>query len=68
MTAQIADTIQQVLEPRGVAVVVEAKHLCMTTRGVHKPGVAMLTSAMRGVFKDIPHARAEVLSLMGVSR
>jgi len=68
MTAQIADTIEQVLQPRGVAVVVEAKHLCMTTRGVHKPGVAMLTSAMRGVFKDIPHARSEVLSLMGVSR
>ena len=66
MTAQIADTIQQVLEPRGVAVVVRAQHLCMTTRGVHKPGVHMTTSAMRGVFRTKPEARAEVLSLMGV--
>jgi GTP cyclohydrolase I len=49
-----------------VAVVVRAKHLCMTTRGVHKPGVAMTTSSMRGVFRDIPEARAEVLTLMGV--
>jgi len=48
LTAQIANTIQQVLEPRGVAVVIEAAHQCMTTRGIHKPGVTMVTSRMLG--------------------
>ncbi len=67
LTAQVADTIQEVLDPRGVAVVIRAQHLCMTTRGVHKPGVAMTTSAMRGVFREVAEARAEVLSLMGAS-
>ncbi len=66
LTAQIADTIEHVLKPEGVAVVVEAAHLCMTTRGVRKPGVSMVTSAMRGVFRDEPEARAEVLRLMGL--
>lgn len=66
LTAQVADAIQDALAPRGVAVVVEAAHLCMTTRGVRKPGVSMVTSAMRGVFREKPEARAEVLRLMGV--
>jgi GTP cyclohydrolase I len=65
MTAQIANTIQQVLEPRGVAVVIEAAHQCMTTRGVHKPGVAMVTSRMLGAFRDDPTTRREVLTMMG---
>jgi GTP cyclohydrolase I len=52
LTAQIANTIQQVLEPRGVAVVIEAAHQCMTTRGVHKPDVTMVTSRMLGAFRD----------------
>ena len=52
LTAQIANTIQDVLEPRGVAVVIEAAHQCMTTRGVHKPGVTMVTSRMLGAFRD----------------
>lgn len=66
LTAQIADTIQDALNPRAVAVVVEAAHLCMTTRGVRKPGVSMVTSAMRGMFRDDPSARAEVMKLMGL--
>jgi GTP cyclohydrolase IA len=65
LTAQIANTIQQVLEPRGVAVVVEAAHQCMTTRGVHKPGVTMVTSRMLGAFRDDPTTRREVLSMIG---
>jgi GTP cyclohydrolase I len=65
LTAQIANTIQQVLEPRGVAVVIEAAHQCMTTRGVHKPGVAMVTSRMLGAFRDDPTTRREVLAMMG---
>ena len=64
LTAQVADAIEECLEPRGVAVIVEAAHLCMTTRGIRKPGVSMVTSAMRGVFRDNATARAEVLSLM----
>ena len=62
MTAQIANTIQQVLEPRGVAVVIEAAHQCMTTRGVSKPGVTMVTSRMLGAFRDNPATRNEFLS------
>jgi GTP cyclohydrolase I len=65
MTAQIANTIQQVLEPRGVAVVIEAAHQCMTTRGVHKPGVTMVTSRMLGAFRDSPTTRREVLAMIG---
>jgi GTP cyclohydrolase IA len=68
MTAQIANTIQQVLEPRGVAVVIEAAHQCMTTRGVHKPGVTMVTSRMLGAFRDDPTTRREVLAMIGNSK
>ena len=68
LTSQIADAIEESLEPRGVAVVIEAAHMCMTTRGVRKHGVSMWTSAMRGVFRDKPEARQEVLSLLGISR
>lgn len=65
MTVQIADTINQVLKPKGVAVVIEAEHQCMTTRGVHKPGVAMKTSRMLGAFRDDPTTRREFLSMIG---
>jgi GTP cyclohydrolase IA len=65
LTAQIADTIQRVLEPKGVAVMIEAGHQCMTTRGVHKPGVSMVTSRMLGVFRSNPVTRREVLAMMG---
>ena len=68
LTAQIANTIQQVLEPRGVAVVIEAAHQCMTTRGVHKPGVAMVTSRMLGAFRHDPTTRREVLAMIGNSK
>lgn len=67
MTAQIANTIQEVLEPRGVAVVVEAEHQCMTTRGVHKSDVGMVTSRMLGAFRNNPDTRREFLSLVGRS-
>ncbi len=65
LTAQVANTIQQVLEPRGVAVVIEAAHQCMTTRGVYKPGVTMVTSRMLGAFRDDPTTRREVLAMIG---
>ena len=65
MTAQIADAIQDVLNPRGVAVVVSAQHQCMTTRGVKKPGVAMVTSRMLGAFKDDRGLKSEFLALAG---
>ncbi|HET7881402.1 MAG TPA: GTP cyclohydrolase I FolE [Acetobacteraceae bacterium] len=65
LTAQIANTIQEVLEPRGVAVVIEAAHQCMTTRGVNKPGVTMVTSRMLGAFRDNPATRREVLAMIG---
>ena len=65
LTAQIANTIQEVLEPRGVAVVIEAAHQCMTTRGVYKPGVAMVTSRMLGAFRDDPTTRREFLAMIG---
>jgi GTP cyclohydrolase I len=64
MTAQIANTLQEVLDPLGVAVVVEAQHQCMTTRGVYKPGVSMVTSRMLGVFRDDPTTRREFMSLI----
>jgi GTP cyclohydrolase IA len=64
LTAQIANTIQQVLEPRGVAVVIEAAHQCMTTRGIHKSDVTMVTSRMLGAFRDDPTTRREVLAMM----
>jgi GTP cyclohydrolase I len=65
MTAQIANSIESVLQPRGVAVVIEAAHQCMTTRGVHKPGVTMVTSRMLGVFRDNATTRRELLSMIG---
>ncbi len=64
MTAQIANTIDEVLRPRGVAVVVEAAHQCMTTRGVHKAGVTMVTSRMIGAFRDVAETRREFLSMV----
>ena len=67
MTAQIANTIDQVLEPKGVAVVLEAAHQCMTTRGIHKPGVVMVTSRMLGAFRENPSTRREFLSMIGES-
>ena len=65
LTAQIAQTIDEVLSPRGVAVVVEGEHHCMSTRGVHKHGVSMVTSAMRGAFRDDPSTRREFLAIIG---
>jgi len=65
MTAQIAGTLSDVLQPKGVAVVIEAAHQCMTTRGVHKPGVSMVTSTMLGAFRDDPTTRREFLSMIG---
>ena len=65
MTVQIANAINDVLEPKGVAVVVEAAHQCMTTRGVHKPGVTMVTSRMLGAFRDDPTTRREFLAMIG---
>jgi GTP cyclohydrolase I len=65
MNAQIANCIQSALEPKGVAVVIEATHQCMTTRGVHKPGVTMVTSTMLGDFRINPLTRREFLSVIG---
>ncbi|HEX7389259.1 MAG TPA: GTP cyclohydrolase I FolE [Acidiphilium sp.] len=64
LTAQIANAIDQVLQPRGVAVVIEANHECMSTRGVHKTGVAMVTSRMLGAFRDDPSTRREFLTMI----
>ena len=65
MTSQIANTLQEVLQPKGVAVVIEAAHQCMTTRGVHKSGVTMVTSRMLGAFRDNQSTRREFLSIIG---
>ncbi len=64
LTSQIADAIQEVLKPRGVGVVVEAAHQCMTTRGIRKPGVSMVTSRMLGSFLDDPATRREFLAMI----
>jgi GTP cyclohydrolase I len=64
LTTQIANTIVSVLEPKGVAVVIQAEHLCMTMRGVKKPGSNIVTSAMRGLFQKNPVTRSEFLSLV----
>ena len=64
MTAQIANTIEKVLEPKGVAVVIDAAHQCMTTRGIHKPESSTVTSCMRGVFKENPRTRNEFLTFI----
>jgi len=65
MTAQIAKCIQDVLKPGGAAVVIEARHECMTTRGVHKPGVTMVTSQLLGGFRTDAKARSEFLAMIG---
>ncbi len=62
MTSQIADTLMATLAPRGALVVVEAEHLCMSMRGVKKPGTLTVTSALRGIFKDDPRTRAEAMA------
>ncbi len=64
LTVQIATAIDEVLQPRGVAVVIEAAHQCMTTRGVHKPGVTMVTSHMLGAFRNSPTTRREFFGLI----
>ncbi len=64
MTAQIANAIQHVLQPRGVAVVIEANHQCISTRGVHKPGVGMVTSHMLGEFRENPSTRREFFAMI----
>ena len=67
MTVQIADTLQEVLRPKGEGVVVEAAHQCMTTRGVHKPGAALVTSRMLGAFRTDVSTRREFLAIIGRS-
>jgi GTP cyclohydrolase I len=67
LTAQIANTLQEVLQPKGVAVVIEASHQCMTTRGVHKSGVDMVTSRMLGAFRDNGETRREFLAMIGLN-
>ncbi len=64
LTNQIADLLMDKLKPKGVAVVLEASHSCMTIRGIKKPGSQMVTSSLRGIFKKDPKSRSEVLSLM----
>lgn len=68
MTCQIADALMKHLDPKGVVVVVEAEHLCMKMRGVQKPNGTMVTSAVRGTFKESAAARAEVMSLINNCR
>ena len=67
LTVQIADFLMDNLKPKGVAVVLEASHSCMTIRGIRKPNSAMVTSALRGIFKRDLRSRSEVLSLMHVN-
>jgi GTP cyclohydrolase I len=64
MTSQIADTLMETLKPRGVLVVVEAEHLCMSMRGIRKPGTLTVTSALRGIFKDDPRTRSEAMAFV----
>ena len=64
LTAQIADTINEVLKPKGVAIIIEAAHQCMTTRGIKKPGVVTITSRMLGCFRTDPATRSEFLSMI----
>jgi GTP cyclohydrolase I len=68
MTAEIASVIGAELRPRGVGVVIEANHACMSSRGVHKHGVSMVTSHMIGAFKDDHVLRGEFLASIGLSR
>jgi len=65
LTTEIADALQNKLQPRGAFVLIEAEHLCMSMRGVRKPGTLTVTSAVRGLFKDNPATRAEVMALLG---
>lgn len=65
MTAQIANTIDTVLQPQGVGVIIKAEHHCMTARGVHKPGTDLVTSRMLGVFRDNAITRQELLAMVG---
>lgn len=67
MTVQIADELERALEPRGVLVVIEAEHLCMSMRGVHKPGTMTVTSAVRGIFRSNPATRSEGMRLLQAS-
>jgi GTP cyclohydrolase IA len=64
LTAQVANTIDQVLQPRGVGVIIKALHHCMTTRGVHKPDTSLVTSRMLGCFRDNPELRRQFLDMM----
>ena len=64
LTGQVANAIEEKLRPRGAAVVIEAEHLCMSMRGVKKPGTSTVTSSMRGIFRDNPSSREEVLQLI----
>ena len=64
LTTQIAEVINKVLQPRGVMVMIEAEHLCMSIRGVKKPGVKTVTSVVRGIFRENPATRAEALALL----
>ena len=64
LTTQIADALMEELQPTGAACVIEAVHTCMTIRGAKKPGSVMVTSALRGIFKDNPASRSEILTLM----
>jgi len=68
LTTEIADTLERALEPRGVFVMLEAEHLCMTMRGVKKPGAVTVTSAVRGVFRTDARTRSEALELLRRSR
>jgi GTP cyclohydrolase IA len=68
LTAQIADAMVDRLEPRGALVVIEAEHLCMSMRGVRKPGAVTVTSAVRGMFRDSLSTRMEAMNLLGVTR
>lgn len=64
MTVQIADTISRVLSPRGVAVMIDAEHQCMTTRGIQKPGVSTITTHLTGAFRENPEMRREFLAMI----
>ena len=68
MTAQIADIIDEVLQPKGVAVVVDSKHMCMTTRGVHKPESSTITRRMLGLFRTNSNTRNEFMNLINSSK
>ncbi|MBE7547582.1 MAG: GTP cyclohydrolase I FolE [Planctomycetia bacterium] len=64
LTTDIAESIMKALKPKGVLVIIEAEHLCMTMRGIKKPGTKVLTSVVRGIFRDNPSTRAEVMALI----